>query len=59
MLPMLAIAAIFFRYKRGDQRIQPSKVWDAFLIISAIGMLIVGAWAGYSKVSDVMDLFPV
>lgn len=39
MLPMLAFAALYFRYYRGDDRVRPGKVWDTFLWISSAGML--------------------
>lgn len=51
MLPMLAGAALFFRYKRCDARIAPGAVWGAFLWLSAIGMLVTGLWTIWSKVS--------
>ncbi len=44
MLPMLAMAGLYFRYYRNDSRIAPGKLWDAFLLVSAAGMFIVGIW---------------
>jgi Mn2+/Fe2+ NRAMP family transporter len=52
MLPMLSFAALYFRYKRDDVRILPGRLWDVFLIISSVGMLIAGSWAGYSTLMD-------
>ena len=49
MLPMLGVAALYFRFKLTDERLKPGKFWDACLILSAIGMLISGAWGVYSK----------
>ncbi len=49
MLPMLAIAGLYFRYYRNDERLAPGKTWDAFLWISAVGMSIAGIWALISK----------
>jgi hypothetical protein len=49
MLPMLAFAALFFRYRRCDARIQPGPVWDGLLWMSAGGMLAAGAAALASK----------
>ena len=51
MLPMLAIAALFFRYRRCDARLAPGRTWDLFLWISAIGMFVAGVWAAWSKIS--------
>ena len=42
---MLAAAAIFFRYKRCDRRVVPGVLWDLLLWLSALGMLVAGAWA--------------
>ena len=41
MLPMLAVAAIFFRYRRCDPRVVPGRFWDACLWITSAGMLII------------------
>jgi hypothetical protein len=45
MLPMLAGAALYFRYRMADPRVRPTPLWDAFLWLSAIGLLIVAIWA--------------
>ena len=45
MLPMLAFAALYFRYYRGDARLRPSRLWDGLLAISAVGMFIAGTWS--------------
>jgi Mn2+/Fe2+ NRAMP family transporter len=42
MLPMLAGAAIFFRYYRCDPRIRPGRWWDVMLWTSSLGMLVTG-----------------
>jgi Mn2+/Fe2+ NRAMP family transporter len=42
MLPMLSAAALYFRYRRSDPRIMPTKLWDLFLWLSAFGMLASG-----------------
>jgi hypothetical protein len=49
MLPMLAAAAIFFRYRRIDRRLVPGKVWDGFLWLSAAGLLIAGGWTAFMQ----------
>ncbi len=49
MLPMLAGAGLYFRYRRTDPRIAPGRIWDAFLWVSALGMLIAGVWTAYSQ----------
>jgi len=44
MLPMLSFAALYFRYRCVDERIRPGILWDIFLWVSAIGMLVAGGW---------------
>mgnify|MGYP001185535636 CR=1 FL=1 len=51
MLPMLAGAAIFYRYKRIGRELQPGICWDVFLWVSGIGMLIAGLWLAYAKIA--------
>ncbi len=43
-LPILASAALYFRYRRSDERIAPSKLWDAALWSSAAAFFVVGAY---------------
>ena len=50
MLPMLATAALYFRYRRCDRRLTPGKTWDLFLWLSALGMLVAGAWSLWENV---------
>ena len=42
MLPMLAGAALYFRYRRSDRRIAPGRLWDLMLWLSALGLLVAG-----------------
>ena len=49
MLPMLGFAALYFRFRMVDSRVKPGSLWDAFLIVSCIGLLIAGAWGAYSR----------
>jgi Mn2+/Fe2+ NRAMP family transporter len=49
MLPMIGFAVLYFRYKRYDKRLQPSKTWDFFLWLSFAGFLLVGAYQTYDK----------
>jgi Mn2+/Fe2+ NRAMP family transporter len=50
MLPMLAYAALFFRYRCSDPRLAPGRGWDVCLWISAAGMLVAGVWALVSQI---------
>jgi hypothetical protein len=49
MLPMLAGAAIWFRYFRTPAGLEPSRGWDLFLWLSAIGLLITGLWTAFEQ----------
>jgi Mn2+/Fe2+ NRAMP family transporter len=42
MLPMLAVATLYFRYFRCDRRIAPGRLWDWLLWGSALGLLVAG-----------------
>ena len=50
MLPLLGVSALYFRYRRCDQRLRPGKVWDVFLWISVLGLFLAGEYAFYAKV---------
>jgi Mn2+/Fe2+ NRAMP family transporter len=52
MLPMLAFAALYFRYARGDDRVRPSKLWDVFLWVSSAGMLFAAGCLIYKSTND-------
>jgi Mn2+/Fe2+ NRAMP family transporter len=50
MLPLLGVAALYFRYRRCDARLVPGKLWDIGLWISIVGLFIAGGYALYDKV---------
>lgn len=48
MLPILGVAALYFRYKRTDvAELRPSRWWDGCLWVSVAGMFAVGLWTVY------------
>ncbi len=49
MLPMLAVAGLYFRYRCSDPRLEPGKAWDVCLWLSAAGMSVAGIWALLSQ----------
>lgn len=51
MLPMLAGAALFFRYRRCVPGLTPGRLWDVMLWVSALAMLITGSWTVIDKVA--------
>ncbi|NNE01142.1 MAG: transmembrane Mn(2+) transporter [Pirellulaceae bacterium] len=50
MLPMLAGAALFFRYRRCVPGLTPGRMWDWMLWTSAAAMLVTGLWTVFDKV---------
>lgn len=50
MLPLLGVAALYFRYKRCDARLKPGRLWDFGLWLSIAGLFVAGAYAFYTKV---------
>jgi hypothetical protein len=57
MLPMLAGAALYFRYKRSDNRLIPSLLWDVMLWLSAVGCLLAGGWLALTKLFPQLQQF--
>ena len=47
MLPLLGLSALYFRYRRCDARLTPSRLWDISLWISFLGLVVAGAFAFY------------
>ncbi len=50
ILPMLGVAALYFRYRCCDARLTPSKLWDIGLWVSVAGLFIAGGYAIYTKI---------
>ncbi|HWA97764.1 MAG TPA: Nramp family divalent metal transporter [Pirellulales bacterium] len=55
MLPMLGGATLYFRYRRCDPRLAPSRVWDAMLWLSFLGLLVAGLWAAGQEVARLLS----
>lgn len=47
-LPLIATAAVFLRYRRIDPRLRPGRVWDLFLWLSMLGLVLSGV-IGFSQ----------
>jgi Mn2+/Fe2+ NRAMP family transporter len=50
ILPMLGVAALYFRYRCCDARLTPSKLWDIGLWVSVAGLFVAGGYAIYTKI---------
>ena len=49
MLPLIGFAVLYFRYKKCDPRLHPSKIWDGCLWVSFVGFAIIGLYQVYAK----------
>lgn len=49
MLPMLAGAALYYRYQRCPPGLAPGDLWDIMLWLSAVAMLITGLWTVWAQ----------
>ena len=49
MLPLLGIAALYFRYKRTEEALVPGRVWDVLLWISFGALCVAGGWTLYAN----------
>ena len=54
LLPLLGVAALYFRYVKCDSRIAPGKLWDVFLWISVFGMALAGGWGLYAEIAKLL-----
>jgi Mn2+/Fe2+ NRAMP family transporter len=55
MLPMLAGATLYFRYRRCDKRICPGRLWDVLLWISAVGLFLAGVWTALTLLFPALE----
>jgi hypothetical protein len=51
MLPVLGVAALYFRYRQSDERIRPSRLFDVCLVVSCLGLLVSGGWVAIEGIS--------
>ncbi len=54
MLPMLAAAGLYFRYGCTPKPLRPGRIWDLFLWISALGMVVAGGTALVLKFQELL-----
>lgn len=53
-LPFIGGAAVYLRYRRSDQRLQPGMVWDLFLWLSLAGLTLAASytlWKSYQALT--------
>lgn len=54
LLPMLGIAALYFRFRTIDPALKPGKAWDILLFLSVLAFLVVGATIAWSKGGELL-----
>lgn len=52
MLPMLAFAAVYFRFHETDVRLRPGWKWDVALFVSTMALFAASSWGIYSSFWD-------
>ncbi len=52
MLPIVGVAALYFRFRRLDVALRPGRLWDAMLWVSFAAFCLAGGWSLYSAVID-------
>jgi len=58
LLPILALSAVYFRYRLTDSTLHSGKLWDVCLILSSITLFIVGMWLiSTALIPRVLELF--
>ena len=55
-LPMIAITTLYFRYRRIEPALAPSKLWDAMLWVAVISITVVATYAVGKSLLDIKDL---
>ena len=55
ILPMLGVAALYFRYRCCDVRLMPGRAWDIGLWVSCAGLFVAGAYALYALYDKIVN----
>jgi hypothetical protein len=53
-LPMIAAAAVYLRYKRTDERLRPTKLWDVFLWLSMFALFATAAYGLWDNINKAL-----
>ncbi len=49
MLPMIGIGALYWRFTATDPRLAPGRGWDVLLVLSCVGLLVVGVFGVWQR----------
>jgi Mn2+/Fe2+ NRAMP family transporter len=53
-LPLLAAAALYFRYQRTDRRLAPGMLWNLLLWLSMIGLFVAAVYGVFDSVRNLL-----
>lgn len=56
LLPLLALAALYFRYAKSDHRLRSGKAWDVMLWVSFLAFTIIGGYLVVTKGNELWAL---
>ena len=51
LLPMIALGALYFRYKESDPSLAPGRLWDILLWICLAVFIVIGLFLAYDKIA--------
>jgi hypothetical protein len=51
LLPMIALGALYFRYRESDPSLAPGRLWDALLWICLAVFIVIGLFLAYDKIA--------
>jgi len=54
MLAALGVAVLWFRWRALDPRLRPGRAWDALLVVSSVGFVLIGVWTLWEKVQTLL-----
>ena len=54
LLPVLGVSAVWLRFRVAPAGLRPGRVWTGLLFLSVAGLLIAGAFGGYSAVTKLL-----
>lgn len=57
-LPMIAITALVFRYRRTLPNLAPGRLWDAMLWVAVVAITVVATWAATSTLVSLVQPSP-
>lgn len=54
MLAALGVAVLWFRWRALDPRLRPGRAWDALLVVSSVGFILIGSWTLWERTTTLL-----